>query len=199
MVMQSSRRYFYIAVSSMFIFFIAFVFKINVDNKREEFLNIQRQQEISILLNKVIKPVNIEHLRCLANNIYHEAGSEPFLGKVAVARVVMNRINYGFGSNPCKVIYQTTTITNNDETRKVCQFSWVCEGKTTPERNGSYRQAEEIARKVLSENKWAEVIPSNVLFFHQASINPSWPHKKVMTIGNHVFYSKRTNKNDNNP
>ena len=32
---------------------------------------------------------------CLAKNIYHEAGKEPFEGKVAVAQVTMNRAASG--------------------------------------------------------------------------------------------------------
>ena len=34
-------------------------------------------------------------LECLANNIYWEAASEPFEGKVAVAQVTMNRVESG--------------------------------------------------------------------------------------------------------
>ena len=46
-------------------------------------------------------------LECLARNIYHEAGNEPFEGKVAVAQVTINRSESGmFPSDLCKVIYQ---------------------------------------------------------------------------------------------
>jgi spore germination cell wall hydrolase CwlJ-like protein len=70
----------------------------------------------------------------------------------------------------------------------------VCEGKTTPTRNSTYLQAEEIARKVLSENKWQDVLPSNVLFFHNKTVNPQWQYHPVVTIGNHVFYTKAKQK-----
>ena len=44
-------------------------------------------------------------LDCLARNIYHEAGSEPFEGKVAVAQVTINRAESGqFPSDICKVV-----------------------------------------------------------------------------------------------
>jgi spore germination cell wall hydrolase CwlJ-like protein len=179
-----------------FIAILAFMISIfgglqySIEQQRLSYYNELAAREMALLVKKSVKPINTEQLRCMANNIYHEAGSEPYMGQVAVARVVMNRIKHGFASNPCKVIHQSTTLTQEDETRKICQFSWVCEGKTTPARNAAYLQAEEIARKVLTENKWADVIPGNVLFFHQAAVNPAWTYKKVMTIGNHIFYSK---------
>lgn len=159
----------------------------------------QTTQEIIRLTNNNLAKVNVDYVKCLATNIYHEAGSEPFMGKVAVARVVMNRVKYGFASNPCKVIYQTSTIPNIDDPtviKKICQFSWVCEGKTTPNKNNPiYVQAEEIARRVLVENMWADVLPANIVFFHNKTVDPDWKYQKVLTIGNHVFYGKTQQNN----
>jgi len=138
--------------------------------------------------------INKEYLRCMATNIYHEAGNEPFMGQVMVARVVMNRIKHGFAKNPCAVIYAKNQVELDSEQYKtVCQFNWVCEGKQTPERNLAYRQAEDIARKVLTENAWNDVVPNNVLFFHNTTVNPNWKYEKVMTVGNHIFYAKKRN------
>lgn len=153
----------------------------------------QLASEIERLSKRAIKTVNAEHIRCLATNIYHEASGEPFMGQVAVARVVMNRVKHGFASSPCKVIYQSTIVSDQDDPdqkRRVCQFSWVCAEKTPPSKNNPiYIQAEDIARKVLAEDKWREVIPSNVLFFHNINVNPNWIYHRMMTIGNHAFYS----------
>lgn len=156
------------------------------------------KEQVPEIAEKIIKPINSEHLRCLATNIYYEAGSESYMGQVAVARVVMNRVLHGFGSNPCKVVYQTTTVTDPEEptiVKKVCQFSWVCDGRNIPNKlNARYKQAEDIAKQVLAENKWAEIMPNNVLFFHNTGVNPNWPYKKITTIGNHIFYSKGREK-----
>jgi spore germination cell wall hydrolase CwlJ-like protein len=136
---------------------------------------------------------NIEHLNCLAANIYHEAANEPYMGQIAVARVVMNRILHGYGSNPCKVIYQShiVSVPDSDESVRSCQFSWVCQGKSRPnENNPQYKLAKEIAHKVLTEDAWSDIIPSNVLFFHNTSVKPNWPYNPVFSIGNHIFYSK---------
>jgi len=52
-------------------------------------------------------------LGCLSKNIYYEAGSEPFEGKVAVAQVTLNRVNSGqFPADICKTIYQKNIFRN---------------------------------------------------------------------------------------
>jgi hypothetical protein len=138
-----------------------------------------------------ITVLNKEYLRCMATNIYHEAGSEPFMGQVLVARVVMNRIKHGFEKNPCAVIYAKNSVIIDEQERVTCQFSWVCEGKETPVKNVKYSQAEDIARKVLTENAWSDIVPTNVLFFHNHTVKPKWNYDPVMTVGNHTFYSKK--------
>jgi spore germination cell wall hydrolase CwlJ-like protein len=146
---------------------------------------------------KPVNPVNAKHLQCLATGIYYEAKGEALLGQIAVARVIMNRVQHGFGSNPCKVVYQTTVITNNEGDQvKRCQFSWVCDDRGIPsENNLSYRKALDIAHQVLAEDKWNDILPNNTLFFHNLTVAPGWVYKKVTTIGNHVFYSSGNEKN----
>lgn len=165
---------------------------------QENLINQQMIEEVKRLKNKAMKSVNTEHLRCLATNIYYEAGSEPFMGQVAVARVVMNRIKYGFANNPCSVTYQKTKVPDlNDPNgvKTICQFNWVCENKPAPSSNNPvYKQAEQIAFKVLSENKWHDQFP-NILFFHNTSVSPNWAYKRIVEIGDHIFYSKEKHIN----
>lgn len=150
--------------------------------------------EVQLLVKRAAAKVDQEHLRCLATNIYWEAAGEPFMGQVAVARVVLNRVRSGFAPSPCKVVYQSHTVPDLDSpngVRKVCQFSWVCEGKGQPPKNQVYRQAEDIASQVLAYNKWSEQVPQNILFFHNTGVDPQWGYKKVMEVGNHIFYSRK--------
>lgn len=146
-----------------------------------------------------IKKVNVNHAKCLATGIYYESKGEPLLGQVAVARVIMNRVLHGFGKDPCAVVYQTATRTDEEGQRvKLCQFSWVCDGKSTPaDNNPKYKKALDIANQVLAEDKWREVLPNNTLFFHNLSAAPGWTYKQVTTIGNHIFYSKGKEKKIN--
>ena len=146
---------------------------------------------------EIKNPVNLKHLKCLAAGLYYEANGEPLVGQIAVARVIMNRVLHGFAKDPCAVVYQSTTKVNEDgENVKLCQFSWVCDGKMMPsESNPRFVKAQSIAKQVLEEDKWSDLLPNNTLFFHNLTVSPRWAYKQVTTIGNHVFYSKGREKN----
>jgi spore germination cell wall hydrolase CwlJ-like protein len=151
------------------------------------------------------KPVDPKQLQCMAENIYYEAKNEPIEGQAAVARVVMNRVKHGFAPTPCNVIYQVSYVTKiNEDTLdeyrvRLCQFSWVCEGKGKPNPNDPhFKRAVEIAHDVLAYDAYQDVLPKSALFFHNLTVDPLWPYKQVAKIGNHIFYSKTkkpTNKN----
>jgi len=125
-------------------------------------------------------------LECLARNVYHEAGSEPFEGKVAVAQVTLNRANSGiFPSDLCKVVYQKNLVYE----KMLCQFSWYC---TKPVRNKpihaeAYIESEKVARMVLLEGF---KLPSltEAMYFHAKYVNPGWKRERVAVIGQHIFY-----------
>ena len=139
----------------------------------------------------VAKAVDMKQLICMANNIFYEAGSETEAGKAAVARVVMNRVRHGFGADPCKVIHQVTKV----DDKKICQFSWVCEGKGQPnKRDPKYIQSMTVAYDVMALDAHDDVVPKSTLFFHNTSVDPAWPYRKVATIGNHVFYARNHKK-----
>lgn len=130
--------------------------------------------------------VRNKQLDCLAKNIYYEAGSEPFEGKVAVAQVTINRAESGqFPSDICKVVYQKNVVYE----KVLCQFSWYCENASAvkPKNVAAFRESELVARQVLLENFR---LPSlkQALYFHGTQINPKWNREKVAVIGGHVFY-----------
>jgi len=125
-------------------------------------------------------------LGCLAKNIYYEAGSEPFEGKIAVAQVTMNRVNSSqFPGDVCKVIYQKNVFYE----RVVCQFSWVCDRVSAfkPVNGSNYEESMVAAQKVLLEDYR---LPSlkEALYYHADYVNPGWKKEKVAKIGHHIFY-----------
>lgn len=125
-------------------------------------------------------------LGCLAKNIYHEAGGEPFEGKVAVAQVTLNRVNSGqFPNDICQTIYQKNVFYE----KVVCQFSWTCDRNVTfrPINNANYNESMIAAQKVLLEDFR---LPSlkHALYYHADYINPGWKKEKVAKIGQHIFY-----------
>ena len=195
----------YIKLTGIFTSILVLVFGIvlvNIDNHVEE--ATETVEEVV----KVAKVVDPKQLACMAKNIFYEANGEPIHGQAAVARVVLNRIKHGFGSNPCNVIYQANYIEKQNEEgdtykQKVCQFSWVCEGKGEPNKNSpGYIQAKAIAYDVLAYDAYEDVVPKSTLFFHNLTVQPSWPYQHAKKIGNHIFYSKgkrKPNKIQTNP
>jgi spore germination cell wall hydrolase CwlJ-like protein len=180
------------AFTIIMITFMTFKF---VDN------NVVKEPEVVVeVVAKVIDP---KQLACMAKNIFYEAGSESILGQAAVARVVMNRINHGFAKTPCAVIYQSQFVEKiiDDEPTKVklCQFSWVCEGKGEPNTNSQrYKLAQQVAYDVMANDAYSDVVPTSTLFFHNLTVDPLWPYKQVAKIGNHIFYSRAKKSTQNN-
>ena len=125
-------------------------------------------------------------LACLSKNIYYEAGSEPFEGKVAVAQVTLNRVNSGqFPNDVCKTIYQKNVFYE----KVVCQFSWACDrdSGSRPPNNANYRESEEVAKKVLLEEFRLPGL-KEAMYYHADYINPGWKREKITKIGHHIFY-----------
>lgn len=137
-------------------------------------------------ISQVTADLRDRQLSCLAKNIYHEAGGEPFEGKIAVAQVTMNRVNSGqFSGDVCKVIYQKNVFYQ----KVVCQFSWVCDRAVTfrPTNRANYNESMIAAQKVLLEDYR---LPSlkNALYYHADYVNPGWKKEQVAKIGHHIFY-----------
>jgi spore germination cell wall hydrolase CwlJ-like protein len=125
-------------------------------------------------------------LDCLARNIYHEAGYEPFEGKVAVAQVTINRAESGeFPSDICRVVYQKNIVYE----RVLCQFSWYCDSASAkkPMNGPVYTESMEVAKKVLLEGFRIDGV-KGALYYHADYINPGWRRERVTKIGHHIFY-----------
>ena len=129
-----------------------------------------------------------QQLACLTRNIYYEAATEPFEGKVAVAQVTMNRVETGrFGQGVCGVVYQKNIVYE----KAICQFSWTCNGVSPikPIYSALWKESEEVAKKVLLENFR---LPSmkTAMYYHATYVNPQWGKPKIGQIGLHIFYSE---------
>lgn len=137
--------------------------------------------------SQITAEVRERQLSCLSKNIYYEAGTEPFEGKVAVAQVTLNRAkNSQFPDDVCKVIYQKNVVYE----KVICQFSWACDrvALMRPINKENYTESEAVAKKVLLEG-FALPGLKNALYFHGDYINPGWGKKPVAHIGRHIFYN----------
>jgi len=121
---------------------------------------------------------------CMAKNLYYEAATESYEGKLAVAQVTMNRANSSkFPSTICEVVYQKTGSTY--------QFSWVGEKVSEIRNKYAWEECLMVARKALTENKLHDTIyRTQAMYYHNTSVNPRWKLKYVAKIGNHLFYTR---------
>lgn len=117
---------------------------------------------------------NNRQINCIAQAIYHESRGEPLKGQIAVAQVVLNRVEHGFASSPCAVIKQPG------------QFPWA--SKKVRIDHNEFQESLELAYRVVEHN--LKVVSDNVLFFNHKHV-PFRNLRKITRIGNHDFYSFR--------
>ncbi len=113
---------------------------------------------------------------CLAKAVYFEAKGEPLNGQLAVAEVILNRMNSGrFAGTLCGVVKQPS------------QFSFVRGGGFPAIANQAmWRQAVGVAQ-VAMNRLWDSSVP-NALYFHAKRVSPGWGKQRLAAVGNHVFY-----------
>ena len=133
-----------------------------------------------------------EAIMCLALNVYHEARDQPFIGQVAVAQVVMNRVyDDRYPDHPCEVVFQGPTYSWKPDfpVRHRCQFSWYCDGKSDKVYDeDAYRQALPIAHGVYYDD--LDDFVEGATHYHATYVLPEWAESKtpVVQIGQHMFY-----------
>lgn len=117
-----------------------------------------------------------QELHCLASAIYFEAKGEPLEGQLAVAEVILNRVERGgFGQSICAVV------------KAPGQFSFVRGGTMpTPVHRASWDTAQAIA-VIASADAWSDIV-GGATHFHAKRVKPGWRMQRVAQVGNHIFY-----------
>tara|TARA_B100001939_G_scaffold333123_1_gene332779 strand:+ start:408 stop:923 length:516 start_codon:yes stop_codon:yes gene_type:complete len=131
---------------------------------------------------------------CMAQNIYFESANQSFAGRLAVANVVMNRVDdLQFPNKVCDVIYQAKTRINwkGNEVpiRNQCQFSWYCDGLSDePVDSATWIKSLYIADLVLT-GVYKDITEGS-LWYHADYIYPYWADELeyVTQIEDHIFY-----------
>ena len=122
--------------------------------------------------------------RCLAQAIYFEARSENLEGQLAVAQVVLNRVDdRRYPSSICRVVFQ------NDHLPFRCQFSFACDGRSDNPHN---KQAWAIARTIAHiavHDRWTDLSDAST-HYHTSGVRPYWMSKldRRVQVGQHIFY-----------
>ena len=124
-------------------------------------------------------------MQCLADNIYFESRNQPWVGKVAVAQVTLNRVkSERFPDNICAVVKQRK--------KNICQFSWYCDGLSDkPKDLKEWRVALIVA--IHSRSGHLPDVTEGALWYHATYIKPWWAdyYVKTVAIEDHVFYGTK--------
>ncbi len=124
-----------------------------------------------------------EQWSCLAQALYFEARGENVDGQVAVAEVILNRVDSDlYPDSVCDVVRQGAD-------RRGCQFSYMCDGRKEYIANHRvYERVGKVAWLMLAGKP--RTLTDEALYFHATSVRPSWSRVYVRTaeIGRHVFY-----------
>ncbi len=126
-----------------------------------------------------------EEMYCLAKNIYFESRNQPYIGRLAVAQVTMNRVNSEqFPSTVCDV------VTQGGERRNRCQFSWYCDGEIDiPTDQDAWDDSVYLSLLVYGGNFRFDVT-EGAMWYHAVYANPDWASRleKTVRINEHIFY-----------
>ena len=131
-------------------------------------------------------------MKCLALNVYYEARNQSPAAMIAVTHVVLNRSqDEGYPSKVCDVVKQ------KDETKNVCQFSWVCNVKSylTIKDKEAWDRSQKYAKMAYHLWKDGGDITDGAQFYHANYVKPKWAKtmKKTTIIDDHTFYKMKNN------
>ena len=130
-------------------------------------------------------------LQCMAENIYFEAATQSYAGKLAVGQVVLNRLKSADRPDSvCGVIYEGKM---NSRTA-ICQFSWVCEAKKKIDQTSdAWAKSLAAARTLLDKSANIIDLTEGSQYYHADYVNPAWAKtlKFVVKIDNHLFYAPK--------
>ena len=137
--------------------------------------------------NKIFVPPK-DDLQCMAENIYYEAATQSYVGKVAVGQVVLNRVKSpNYPSTICGVIYEGSQNIHTS----TCQFSWTCAPRNPVNKSSVYwDQSLAVAKELLSKRGSLVDITEGATSYHADYVRPAWSKTLhfVTQIDQHIFY-----------
>lgn len=137
----------------------------------------------ALLLDRVKVTNPTPDWKCLSEALYFEARGEGTRGQLAVAEVILNRVDSDqYPDDVCSVVHQGAGSAG-------CQFSYNCDGKKEVISNKKiYKRIGKLAWLMLEGRP--RNLTNDALYFHNTSVHPSWSRKYVKTarIGHHIFY-----------
>jgi spore germination cell wall hydrolase CwlJ-like protein len=137
-----------------------------------------------------VKAIPKDDLQCMAENIFYEAATQSYVGKIAVGMVVLNRVKTpGYPDTVCKVIYEGSQNIHTS----TCQFSWTCAPRKGIDKTSLYwRQSLAAANDLLTKKDAIIDVTEGATSYHADYVNPAWSKQLhfVTQIDQHIFYKK---------
>ena len=128
----------------------------------------------------------------MALNRYHEARNQWLLGNIAVAEVVLNRVDDDrYPDTNCEVVRQGPTYKWRPQlpVKHRCQFSWFCDGKTdVPNDPYAWERSLAIAQDMVDMGQTG--LLEGATHYHSIRVFPEWRKTKtrIVKIEDHIFY-----------
>ena len=117
-------------------------------------------------------------IMCLAIAIYYEARNQPIEGQIAVAEVILNRVDDSrYPDNVCGVVWE----------RK--QFSFTHDGRVENPQHEVWFDIHLLAENIL-EDPEVYLLGHGATHYHADYVDPYWASELdlVGKIGDHIFY-----------
>lgn len=125
---------------------------------------------------------------CLTEALYFEARGETLDGVVAVAEVILNRVDSpDYPDTVCGVVQQGGQGLYN------CQFTYRCDGKADAiHERAAWTAVGRVAAHMLSGAP--RTLTDGATHYHTRSVHPSWAKRfpQTASIGYHLFYRQPT-------
>lgn len=123
-------------------------------------------------------------LVCLALTVYMESRGEPYDGKVAVASVVLNRVEKN-DSDICSEVTRPAQFPWARNMIRKTKTGYVIAGRRVPS-GEAWRSSLQLADDMLSGD---QAIVPRITHFHARYVKPGWHLRRAFAVGRHVFYT----------
>lgn len=125
---------------------------------------------------------------CIAQAVYFEGRSEPLVGQVAIAEVILNRIvDARYPDTACDVVFQNQHLKNK------CQFSFACDGQSDRPKNATaWEKSLKVVALVMKGERSG--VAKRATHYHASYVSPRWSAhlSKLGQVGTHIFYREET-------
>ncbi|MEM1265552.1 MAG: cell wall hydrolase [Pseudomonadota bacterium] len=129
-------------------------------------------------------PEESEPLRCMTETLYFEARGEPLEGQIAVAEVVLNRVDSPrYPDTICGVVAQGAHRLH------ACQFSFMCDHASEEMEDEAVRDRLAKLAAIMIEGR-DRFLTDGATHYHATRVSPDWAGRLEQTaeIGLHIFY-----------